>query len=181
VFVVGGGNSAGQAAMHLAEFARSVTILVRGEGLSATMSRYLIDRIDESPNISVWSHSQVAAVDGESRLACVSVLSSATGETRIVPAAALFIFIGALPRTDWVGEALERDRYGFIPTGIELLHDGRRPPGWWADRDPFWLEASAPGVFVAGDVRSHSIKRVASAVGEGSMAVSLVHQHLASL
>lgn len=181
VIVVGGGNSAGQAAMHLAGFARSVTILVRGDGLSGTMSHYLIDRINDTPNVSVWTHCQVTAVDGDDRLACVSVLSSESGETRIVPAAALFIFIGALPRTDWVGDSIERDRFGFIPTGVELLHGGRRPDRWWADRDPFWLEASAPGVFVAGDVRSNSIKRVASAVGEGSMAVSLVHQHLASL
>jgi thioredoxin reductase (NADPH) len=181
VFIVGGGNSAGQAAMYLSGFARSVTILIRGEVLAATMSQYLVDRINEAPNVHVRPTVQVAAVDGQDRLERVTLENLKSGERETVPAGALFIFIGALPRTDWVDGVVERDRYGFILTGTEVMKDGHRPRGWWAERDPFWLESSVPGVFVAGDVRSKSIKRVASAVGEGAMAVSLIHQHLASL
>jgi thioredoxin reductase (NADPH) len=181
VFIVGGGNSAGQAAMYLAGFARSVTILIRGEALGATMSQYLVDRIEEAPNVHVRPTVQVAAVDGEDRLESVTLENIKTGERETVPAGALFIFIGAMPRTDWVDGVVLRDRYGFILTGPEVMPDGHRPKDWWTDRDPFWLESSVPGIFVAGDVRSKSIKRVASAVGEGAMAVSLVHQHLAEL
>jgi thioredoxin reductase (NADPH) len=181
VFIVGGGNSAGQAAMYLAGFARSVTILIRGEHLGATMSQYLVDRIEEAPNVHVRPTVQVAAVDGKERLEGVTLEDLNSGERDTVPAGALFIFIGAMPRTEWVEGVVDRDRYGFILTGPEVMHDGHRPKGWWAERDPFWLESSVPGVFVAGDVRSKSIKRVASAVGEGAMAVSLIHQHLATL
>jgi thioredoxin reductase (NADPH) len=181
VFIVGGGNSAGQAAMYLSGFARSVTILIRGDSLGATMSQYLVDRIEEAPNVFVRSTVGVIAVDGANRLESVTLQDTRTGDCETLPAGALFIFIGAMPRTDWVEGVVQRDRYGFIQTGIEVMNDGHRPSGWWADRDPFWLESSAPGVFVAGDVRSKSIKRVASAVGEGAMAVSLIHQHLAAL
>lgn len=181
VFIVGGGNSAGQAAMFLAGFARSVTILIRGEALGATMSQYLVDRIDEASNVHVRPTVQVAAVDGKERLESVTLENLKSGERDTVPAGAMFIFIGAMPRTEWVDGVVERDRYGFILTGPEVVRDGHRPKGWWAERDPFWLESSVPGIFVAGDVRSKSIKRVASAVGEGAMAVSLIHQHLAAL
>lgn len=181
VFIVGGGNSAGQAAMYLSGFARSVTILIRGEALAATMSQYLVDRIEEAPNVHVRPTVQVAAVDGKDRLESVTLENVKTGEQDTIPAGALFIFIGAMPRTDWVEGIVQRDRYGFILTGPEVMAEGHRPRDWWSDRDPFWLESSVPGIFVAGDVRSKSIKRVASAVGEGAMAVSLIHQHLASL
>lgn len=181
IFIVGGGNSAGQAAMYLSGFARSVTILIRGEVLGATMSQYLVDRIEEAPNVHVRGPVQVVAVDGKDRLESVTLENIKTSERETVPAGALFIFIGAMPRTDWVDGVVQRDRYGFILTGPEVMSDGHRPPDWWTDRDPFWLESSVPGIFVAGDVRSKSIKRVASAVGEGAMAVSLIHQHLASL
>ncbi len=181
VFIVGGGNSAGQAAMYLSGYARSVTILIRGEELGATMSQYLVDRIEEAPNIHVQPTVQVAAVDGKDRLESVTLENIKTGDRETVPAGALFIFIGAMPRTDWVEGVVQRDRYGFILTGPEVMLNGRRPRDWWSERDPFWLESSVPGIFVAGDVRSKSIKRVASAVGEGAMAVSLIHQHLAAL
>jgi thioredoxin reductase (NADPH) len=145
------------------------------------MSQYLVDRINETANITVCPSSEVTGADGGETLESITITNRATGESRNVPAGAMFIFIGASPRTDWVDGTVERDRFGFIPTGIEVMHDGDLPRGWWADRDPFWLESNVPGVFVAGDVRSGSIKRCASAVGEGAMAVSLVHQHLAKL
>jgi thioredoxin reductase (NADPH) len=131
--------------------------------------------------VDVRPTTQIAAARGEGRLAGITLENTATGEREEVAAGALFIFIGAMPRTEWVDGTVDRDRYGFILTGPEVMPDGRRPKAWWADRDPFWLESSVPGVFVAGDVRSKSIKRVASAVGEGAMAVSLIHQHLATL
>jgi thioredoxin reductase (NADPH) len=181
VFVVGGGNSAGQAAMYLAGFARQVTILVRGTGLKDTMSRYLIDQIAGTPNISVETKRQVTAVHGNSNLNAVTITDVMTGAVETRPAAALFIFIGAAPRTDWLAGQLETDEHGFILTGADLTLDGKRPKGWSVDRDPYWLEGSLPGIFVAGDVRSQSVKRVASAVGEGAMAVQFVHRYLASL
>jgi thioredoxin reductase (NADPH) len=181
IFIVGGGNSAGQAAMYLSRFARSVTILIRGTSLSATMSQYLIDRITETEHIDVQPFTQVAGAHGDGHLERLTLLDSRSGQTQEVPAGGLFIFIGAVPLTEWVEGKVQRDARGFIPTGAEVMVDGKRPRGWWADRDPFWLESSAPGVFVAGDVRSRSIKRVASAVGEGSMAVSFIHQHLSGL
>jgi thioredoxin reductase (NADPH) len=178
VFVVGGGNSAGQGAMYLSKFARSVTLLIRGAELAASMSHYLVQRIDEAPNVQVWPHTQVADVEGESQLEALRLVRD--GEEITVPADALFIFIGAVPRTDWASETVLRDDYGYILTGADALKNGR-PRTWNVQRDPFWLETSVPGVFAAGDVRHRSVKRVASAVGEGSMAVQFVHQHLASL
>lgn len=180
VFVVGGGNSAGQAALHLAQFARSVTIVVRGAGLAETMSQYLVDRIRETPSMSVRVNSRVTGVSGTSQLETVT-LTDGAGAAQTCSAGALFIFIGAVPRTDWIADLVERDEQGFILSGADLMKDGRRPRGWTADRDPFLLETNVPGIFVAGDVRHESMKRVASAVGEGAMTVSFIHRYLATL
>ena len=180
-FVVGGGNSAGQAAMYLAGFARHVTILVRGESLAESMSKYLINQITATPNITVLARSSVAEAHGHGNLEALTIANVVSGELTLTPAAALFIFIGAMPRTDWLGDVVARDKSGFIMAGTDLMPEGRRPAGWNVGRDPFWLEASVPGVFVAGDVRLRSVKRIASAVGEGSMAVQFIHQYLASL
>jgi thioredoxin reductase (NADPH) len=181
VYIVGGANSAGQAAMHFARYTRMVTMLVRGDSLSKGMSRYLVDQIDATENICVLLNSSVKEVHGDTRLEAITIANAATGEASTVPAAALFVFIGAQPRTDWVAGVLERDDMGFILTGQDLMNDGKPPKGWTLRRSPFWLEASVPGVFVAGDVRHRSVKRMASAVGEGSMAVQFVHQYLSSL
>lgn len=181
VFVIGGGNSAGQGAVYLSDFARTVTILVRGESLSETMSRYLIDRIGKTPSIRVVTRSRVAEVRGESHLEAVTRVDSATNEAVTEAADGLFIFIGASPRTEWLSGIVELDKYGFIPSGPDLLLDGKPPLGWTLDRHPYWLETSVPGIFAAGDVRAKSVKRVASAVGEGAMAVTFAHQYLAGL
>jgi thioredoxin reductase (NADPH) len=181
VFVVGAGNSAGQAAVHLARFARTVTILVRGDGLAESMSRYLIDQIQNTPNIAVRTHARVTAAHGTAHLEAVTTLNVDGGTSETQPAAGLFIFIGALPRTEWLKGLVELDSFGFIPTGPDLTGTGKRPRGWTVDRDPYWLESSVPGIFVAGDVRAQSIKRVASAVGEGAMAVQFIHRYLGSL
>jgi thioredoxin reductase (NADPH) len=176
IFVVGGGNSAGQGAMYLAQHARSVTMLVRGDSLAASMSQYLIDQIRATPNISVRPCASVVAVQGVTSLEAITIADATTGEQKTVPAAALFIFIGAQPCADWVAGVVTRDEYGFIQ-----LCNGIRPPGWKLDRDPFVLETNVPGVFVAGDVRQQAMNRIASAVGEGAMAVSFIHRYLATL
>jgi thioredoxin reductase (NADPH) len=181
VFIVGSGNSAGQAAMYLAKYARDVTILVRQDSLATSMSRYLIDQIKATRNITVRPDTQVVAVSGTANLETVTLLNGVTEKQETLPASALFIFIGAMPRTDWIGGFVERDDYGFIVSGPDLVRGGRLPRGWLLQREPFWLEASVPGIFVAGDVRHRSVKRVASAVGEGSMAVQFIHQYLATL
>jgi thioredoxin reductase (NADPH) len=142
------------------------------------MSQYLIDQIKETPNIQLWSHASVAEVHGETHLEEISVLCSDTNKVERVPATSMFIFIGALPRTDWVGDAIERDERGFILTGPDLMQRGQRPKGWTLERDPFLLETKVPGVFAVGDVRHGSVKRVASGVGEGSVAVQFIHQYL---
>lgn len=178
VFVVGGANSAGQAAMHFSMYCRSVTILVRGTSLNDTMSQYLQDQIAATDNITVRLRASVVGARGETTLEAITIHDAATGADETVPASALFIFIGATPRTDWVADVLPRDTRGFILSGPDLPRapGGHRPEGWPLDREPFLLETGMPGVFVAGDVRHGSVKRVASAVGEGAMAVQLVHQ-----
>ena len=181
VYIVGGANSAGQAALNFAKYAEKVVILVRGDSLSATMSRYLIDQIEKTPNIQLWTHAEVVEVHGETHLEEVSVLCSDTNKIERVPAASMFIYIGALPRTDWLEGTVVRDDRGFVVAGPDLMKDGKFPAGWSADRPPFLLESSLPGVFVVGDVRHGSIKRVASAVGEGSIAVQFIHRYMAKV
>ena len=181
VYIVGGANSAGQAAMNFSRYARRVVMLVRGPSLGASMSRYLVDEISHTPNIEVQTGASVVAVHGEERLEAVSIRCEATGLVDRVPASALFIFIGAEPSTEWLKGFVERDERGFLLTGQDLLKDGKRPRGWHLDRDPGLLETSVPGVFAVGDVRHGSVKRVASGVGEGSIAIQFVHQYLAKV
>jgi thioredoxin reductase (NADPH) len=178
VFVVGAGNSAGQAAMHLAPYASKVSILVRGNSLGAKMSQYLVERIEQTPNIEVCLEAEVAAVGGAGHLEQVTILDRRSGARETRPAAALFIFTGAEPQTEWLADLVQRDRYGFVLTGPQLLENGKAPKGWPLERPPYLLESSVPGIFVVGDVRAQSVKRVASAVGEGSIAVQFVHQYL---
>ena len=177
VFVVGGANSAGQGALHFAKFARHVTMLVRGDGLSSTMSKYLIDEISRTSNIKLETGTQVLEAIGEERLEAIRVCSP-EGE-RCLPATSVFVFIGAAPGTAWLPACVMRDEKGFLLAGPDLRTDGRLPEIWRERREPFLLESSVPGIFIAGDVRHGSVKRVASAVGEGSIAVQLVHQYLA--
>ena len=181
IYIVGGANSAGQAAMNFAKYAERVFILVRGSSLASSMSQYLIDQIEQMPNIQIWTYASVAEVHGESHLEEVSVLCSDTNKVERVPASAMFIFIGALPRTDWLNDVIERDERGFILTGPDLIRDGKRPKGWTPNRDPFLLETNIPGIFAVGDVRHGSVKRVASGVGEGSVAVQFIHQYLSKV
>ncbi|MEA2601611.1 MAG: thioredoxin reductase [Acidobacteriota bacterium] len=181
VFIVGGANSAGQAAMYFSRYARRIVMLVRGDSLNKGMSQYLVDQIGETPGIEVWYHTNVAAAHGEDHLESIDVHNSETEEVTNHPARSLFILIGAQPHTGWLEGIVERDKYGFILSGPELMHDGKRPEGWTPDRDPFLLETSVPGIFVAGDVRRGSVKRVASGVGEGSIAISFIHQYLSKL
>ncbi|GAB4200138.1 MAG: FAD-dependent oxidoreductase [Roseiflexaceae bacterium] len=179
VYIVGGANSAGQAAMFFARYASKVIMLVRGDSLAKGMSQYLIDQIDQTPNIEVRTFSSVVEAHGETSLQAVTIANAKTGTQETLPASALFIFIGAMPRTDWLEGVVERDPNGFILAGSDLVRNGRTPRGF--DREPYLLETSVPGVFVAGDVRSGSVKRVASGVGEGSIAIQFVHRYLATL
>jgi thioredoxin reductase (NADPH) len=181
VYIIGGANSAGQAAMNFANHARRVVMLVRGQSLSSSMSKYLIDEIATMPNIEVLTGTQMIEVHGEQRLDSISIRCDQTGETRKVPAAAVFVFIGAEPGTEWLGGVVARDSRGFILTGADLMAGGQRPKGWTGDRDPGLLETNVPGVFAVGDVRHGSVKRVASGVGEGSIAIQFVHQYLAKV
>jgi thioredoxin reductase (NADPH) len=173
VVVIGGANSAGQAAVYFSKYADRVTMLVRGDSLTKSMSQYLIEQIEQLPNVEVRTRTQALAAQGDGRLKSLRI-RGADGNESVENVDACFVFIGAAPRTDWLGDVVARDDRGFILAGLEARTDG-----WPLQRDPFPLETSVPGVFVAGDVRARSIKRVASAVGEGSMAVSLVHQYLA--
>jgi thioredoxin reductase (NADPH) len=181
VFIVGGANSAGQAAAYLSRTARSVTILVRGPSLQHSMSYYLIQQIEGIPNISVRTCTEVTAADGEDHLERLTLRNTANGDTETVSAPWLFLFIGAAPLTDWLDNVVTRDERGFVLAGPDLSVEGRKPRGWALDRAPYHLETSVPGVFVAGDARAESAKRVASAVGEGAMAVMLVHRYLEKL
>ncbi|WP_406046241.1 FAD-dependent oxidoreductase [Micromonospora sp. NBC_00898] len=178
VYIVGGANSAGQAAVHFSRYASRVHLLIRGADLTASMSRYLIDQLERIDRITVHPHTTVVGGSGEDHLRELTLCDARTGRTRTVPTSWLFIFIGAEPRTDWLDGLVVRDQRGFIVTGPDLLTGRRRPAGWPLGRDPYHLETSLPGVFAAGDVRAQSVKRVASAVGEGAMAVSLVHRYL---
>lgn len=181
VYIIGGANSAGQAAMYFSKYARKVVMLVRGESLSASMSQYLIDQIKQTPNIVVETRSRVLELHGEAHLEAISFHCGETGETEKVSANSLFVFIGAEPNTDWLDGVVERDARGFILTGNDLMREGKRPLGWPLDRDPYLPESSVPGIFAVGDVRHDSVKRVASAVGEGSIAVQFIHQYLSAV
>ncbi|HEY3689908.1 MAG TPA: FAD-dependent oxidoreductase [Pseudonocardiaceae bacterium] len=178
IYIVGGANSAGQAAVFFSRYARTVTVLVRGASLHDSMSHYLIKQLDGIDNIVVRTSTLVGAAHGTEHLERLTLCDRSSGQGDTVVAGSLFIFIGAAPRTEWLGEAVRRDSRGFVLTGPDLLIDGRRPPGWPVERDPYYLESSVPGVLVAGDARAESVKRVASAVGEGAMAVTLVHRYL---
>jgi thioredoxin reductase (NADPH) len=178
VYVVGGANSAGQAAVFLARHARRVTLLVLADGLERSMSHYLIRQVREMPNIQVRLHTRVVGVAGRQHLERLSLCDTRAGTVEEVPASFLFVFIGASPCTQWLHGMIARDPDGFVLTGPDLLVGGKRPTGWPLDRDPYHLEGSVPGIFAAGDVRANSVKRVASAVGEGAMAIQLVHRYL---
>src|ERR1700676_2130343 len=181
VYVIGGANSAGQAAMHFSKFAQKVIMLVRGGSLASTMSHYLIEQIEKTPNIDVWTHTSVVEVHGETRLSEITIQRAVTAETEKLPATSLFIFIGAQPRTEWLDGLVKRDERGFVLSGPDLLQNGKRPEGWTLDRDPGLLETNVPGIFVVGDVRHGSVKRVASGVGEGAVVVQFMHQYLAKV
>jgi len=178
VYIVGGANSAGQAAVFFSKHAKRVVLLIRGASLESSMSHYLIQQLDGIDNISVRTHTQVAEVHGDDHLERVTLADTRDGTGETVESPYLFVFIGAAPRTEWLDGVLVRDSRGFVQTGPDLIREGQRPPGWNLERDPYYMESSVPGVFVAGDVRAASVKRVASAVGEGAMAVTLVHRYL---
>jgi thioredoxin reductase (NADPH) len=178
MFVVGGANSAGQGAMLFSRYASKVTMLVRGASLAEGMSQYLIEQIAGTPNIEVRTQVEVTAVHGEQRLEAVTVADLAAGTEDRFDASAMFIFIGQQPRTELVADLVERHPAGFILTGPDLMKDGKRPKGWRLNRDPLYLETSVPGIFAAGDCRFGSVARVATAVGLGSMSVTLVHRYL---
>jgi thioredoxin reductase (NADPH) len=181
VYIIGGANSAGQAAMHFSKFAQKVIMLVRGSSLASTMSHYLIEQIEKTPNIEVRTHTSVVEVHGETHLSEITIQHEGSAEREKLPASSLFIFIGAQPRTEWLDGLIRRDERGFILSGPDLLTEGKRPEGWTLDRDPGLLETNVPGIFVVGDVRHGSVKRVASGVGEGAVVVQFMHQYLAKV
>jgi thioredoxin reductase (NADPH) len=178
VYIVGGANSAGQAAVFFARTARSVTIVVRGQSLERSMSHYLIEQIAQLPNVHVRTDSEVIGASGDDHLERLRIADRQAGTDEEVATSWLFVFIGAAPGTDWLGKDVLRDDRGFVLTGPDLVIDGQLPADWPMERQPYFLETSVPGVFAAGDVRGQSVKRVASAVGEGAMAVTLVHRYL---
>ena len=178
VFVVGGANSAGQAAVHLARYAAQVTLLVRGPSLTESMSEYLIKEITGTANIAVRPNTVVTGGGGTGRLETLTLQDRPSGTPETVPAAAVFVLIGAEPRTQWLPDAVVRDQWGFVVTGTDLMSGSHPPEGWPLPRPPMFLETSLPGVFAVGDVRRGSVKRVASAVGEGSIAIRFIHDYL---
>ena len=181
VFVVGGGNSAGQATMHFARVARSVTMVVRGESLHSSLSAYLLDRINAAPNVRVMTNTEVTAIEGAQTLERITLTNVRTGESHAFDTRWLFICIGGAPRTTWAADVgIVRDAAGYLVTGPDLSNGNASPSNWQLDRSPYYLETNVPGVFAAGDVRHGSVKRCASAVGEGAMAVSFVHRYLAT-
>lgn len=181
VFVVGGANSAGQGAVFLSEYADQVTMLVRGTGLEISMSQYLIDQITSIENIDVMLRTEVLEVRGENTLESVLVVNKDTEETEELTGAAMFVFIGALPRSELVDGLVERDGAGFVLTGPDLMENGDRPKGWRLKRDPYLFETSIPGIFAVGDVRHGSVKRVAAAIGEGSACLQSIHRYLSTV
>src|SRR6266568_4937474 len=178
VYVVGGGNSAGQAAICFANYDLHVTVLVRDDSLAKDMSKYLVDRIEHTDNIEVKTCTRVVAVQGKHHLESITIVNDKTHEEKTLPATSLFIFIGTEPHTSWLRGVVEGDEKGFVLTGPDLIHEGQPPKRWPLEREPFFLETSVPGIFAAGDVRHGSIKRVASSVGEGAMAVQFIHRYL---
>lgn len=180
-YIVGGANSAGQAAIHCAKYARKVVLLVRSSSLEKSMSRYLINQIEDTNNIEVWPNTNVVEVQGDSTLESIAIVDSITRKVKVIATTRLFLFIGAVPHTMWLGDTVERDEKGFVLTGPALMNIKKCSHRWPLSRDPFLLETSVPGMFAVGDVRHKSVKRVASAVGEGAVAVQLIHQYLSSL
>jgi thioredoxin reductase (NADPH) len=178
VYIVGGANSAGQAAVYFSEVARSITMIVRGDSLSKSMSHYLVERIETIPNISVIPNAEVVEVSGRDRLEEIIVRHHDTQITEKLPAAALFVFIGAEPHTEWLDGVVCRDGKGFLVTGANLLQNEKRPAGWNLDRDPYLLETNVPGVFAVGDVRDGAVRRVANSVGEGSIVLYFIRQYM---
>ena len=181
VFIVGGANSAGQAAMYFSKYARRVVMVVRGSSLAVSMSQYLINQLKETRNVQIELNSSLVEAHGENHLEAISVHCTSSNETNKVAANSLFIMIGAAPNTKWLADIVERDEQGFILSGPDLVRSGKRPKGWQLNRDPGLLETNVPGIFVVGDVRHGSVKRVASGVGEGSVAISFVHQYLSKV
>ena len=179
VYVVGGGNSAGQAVMHFSSYATKVTMVIRGAGLKETLSQYLVDRILAAPNVEVISHTEVTALHGDGSLRAITLTNNQSGQERKAETNWLFLCLGGVPHTDWAVQAgVSRDSAGYILTGVDLLVDGKYPKNWPLERAPYYLETSVPGLFAAGDVRHNSVKRCASALGEGAMAVTFVHRYL---
>jgi thioredoxin reductase (NADPH) len=178
IFVVGGANSAGQGAMFFSRYAKKVTMLVRGNSLGNSMSQYLIDQIAGTDNIEVLLRTEVVEAIGKDRLEAIKIADKNTGQTKVVPAAAMFLFIGAVPHSDLVAGLVERNQAGFILTGPDLTQNGGGPKNWRLKRDPYLLETSVPGIFAAGDIRQGAVRRVASAVGQGAVAISMIHQYL---
>jgi thioredoxin reductase (NADPH) len=181
IYIVGGANSAGQAAVYLSRQAKSVTLLVRGPTLERSMSYYLIQQLGEIENVTIRTCTEVIGAAGDGHLEQLTLRNTSDGSTEIVDASMLFVFIGAAPLTEWLDGVVVRDDHGFVVAGPDLAPAGQKPAGWQLDRAPYHLETSIPGVFVAGDARAESAKRVASAVGEGAMAVMLVHRYLEKL